>query len=127
MAALSAAPSFRNGMYRAPSVYSVSLSFGEFAAMMFPFALHYFAYGRLTWDRLYGGFLSVCLLLAIFASGARGAYMAVLAPLPFPSTWRFGWHARFVSTRGASHPHLWPSSPPIAGAIIGDPVLGEGP
>jgi len=70
--------SFRNGMYRASSVYTVSLSFGEYEAMMAPFGLYYFFHGGCWRDKAFGVVTFVTACAGIFVSGARGAYMAVL-------------------------------------------------
>ncbi len=68
----------RAGLYRASSVFSNSLSFGEFEAMMAPLAAVFFLNGRTWKDRLFGGFLVVACLLGIFFSGSRGGYVSTI-------------------------------------------------
>jgi hypothetical protein len=69
-------PMFRNGMYRANSVFNVSLSFGEFEAIIAPLALYLVIYSDSLRDRLLGSALAVLCPAGIFFSGSRGAYLA---------------------------------------------------
>ncbi len=72
-------PQFRNGLYRASSLFVVPLSFGEFEIIVVPIGL-FFALNRrgssdkiLGWSVIFGG------VIGIFCSGSRGAYMGFLA------------------------------------------------
>ena len=72
-------PQFRNGLYRASSLFVVPLSFGEFEIIVVPIGL-FFALDRrgssdkiLGWSVIFGG------VIGIFCSGSRGAYMGFLA------------------------------------------------
>ena len=89
---------FRNGMYRASSVYTVSLSFAEFEAMMIPFGYFYLFFGQTARERASGAVLTVLFLAGIFVSGSRGGYLSFfVATVAFVSlwivrTWRFEPH-----------------------------------
>ena len=73
---LTGAVADRNGFYRAESIFSVSLSFAEFEAIMlcigyfFSFKLHPMR------DRVIGGITVFMALVGIFVSGSRGGYMS---------------------------------------------------
>lgn len=73
---------FRNGLYRASSVYTVPLSFGELAAMVAPIGAYFVFHGR-KWSEFALGVLTiVACLLALFCSGARGGYFSFLVAMP---------------------------------------------
>ena len=69
-------PIFRNGMYRANSVFNVSLSFGEFEAIVAPLALYLLVYRNSLRDGLLSFVLVLLCPAGIFFSGSRGAYLA---------------------------------------------------
>lgn len=73
---------FRNGVYRASSIYTVPLSFGEFAAMVGPIAAYFFLHGQKLRDRLLGVLAGTSSLVALFCSGARGGFIAFLVAMP---------------------------------------------
>ena len=75
------APMFRNGWYRAASIFGIALPFGEFEAMVAPLGFRYLCYGTSARDRFLGAAVSVSSIVAIFTSGARGAYIAWLTGL----------------------------------------------
>ena len=77
-AAMVTAPQFRNGMYRANSVFGVSLSFAEFEALMILLAAVFAVHGRTTKDRALGVVIVLASLAGIFASGSRGGYVSVI-------------------------------------------------
>ena len=70
--------SYRNGMYRASSIFTVPLSFGEFEAMIAPFGYTFFLHEQTTRGRTFGLAIVLSSFAAILVSGARGAYMAFL-------------------------------------------------
>jgi|SRR5579871_1163084 len=73
---------FRNGLYRASSIYTVPLSFGELAAMAAPIGAYFVLHAR-KWTEFALGILTVlACLLALFCSGARGGYIAFLIAMP---------------------------------------------
>jgi hypothetical protein len=68
---------FRNGIYRASSIFGESNSFGEFAIIVLPIGI-FFAFCR---DNLRGRVFGYCLIFvcvaAVFCSGARGGYFSI--------------------------------------------------
>jgi O-antigen ligase len=83
---------FRNGFYRAVSLYRVSLSFGEFGAMMAPIGAYFVFHGENRWERALGFLTVILAVFAIFCAGARGAFAAVLVAMPILS---LCWMIRF--------------------------------
>jgi O-antigen ligase len=79
---------FRNGLFRAASIFVTPLSFGEFEIVAIPIGL-FFALHRenlfekmLGWAVVFGGFIG------IFASGSRGGWVGVLLSLAvFATIW----------------------------------------
>jgi O-antigen ligase len=71
-------PQFRNNLFRAPSVFGVSLSFGEFEAIVAPLGAFFFLHGRGAADRIFGFAVGVTVVLGIVASGSRGAYSSLI-------------------------------------------------
>jgi O-antigen ligase len=79
---------FRNGLYRAESIFVTPLSFGEFQIIVIPIGL-FFALCRdnlfergVGWAVTFGG------IIGIFCSGARGAYIGVLVSVAvFTTIW----------------------------------------
>jgi O-antigen ligase len=79
---------FRNGLFRASSIFVTPLSFGEFEIVAIPIGL-FFALHRekltermLGWAVVFGGFLG------IFVSGSRGGWVGVLLSLAvFVTIW----------------------------------------
>jgi O-antigen ligase len=92
LAAMFYTTSFRNGFYRASSIFSIPLSFGEFEAMIAPIGAYFVFHGVNAWQRFLGAVTVVLVMLAIFSSGARGAYMAFLVSMPVMF---FLWTARY--------------------------------
>jgi O-antigen ligase len=79
---------FRNGLFRAASIFVTPLSFGEFEIVTIPiglfFALHRESLSErmLGWAVVFGGFLGV------FVSGSRGGWVGVLLSLAvFVAIW----------------------------------------
>jgi len=69
---------YRNGLYRASSIFENSLSFGEFAAIVAPFGYAFFCHEE-TWQRRgFGLTIVLSSIIAIYVSGARGAYVSFL-------------------------------------------------
>ncbi|HTR12511.1 MAG TPA: O-antigen ligase family protein [Roseiarcus sp.] len=81
---------YRDGMYRALSVFGTSLSLGEFAAIATPFGFYYAAYSNTFFKRLLGvGLIFLC-LGGIIAAYARGGNMAFAAAFgSFAALWYF--------------------------------------
>jgi hypothetical protein len=75
------------GEYRTPSVFENALSFGQFEAMIIPFG-YYLLVHRRGGDRWLGLLVVASGLLGVITSGARGAYVALLAATPvFVALW----------------------------------------
>jgi len=68
-------PAFRNGQYRASFIYLVSLSFGEFAAIVAPITLYLIIHARAKSDMVLGSFALIGCIAAVVMSGSRGAYL----------------------------------------------------
>ena len=79
VAAMVAANPFRNGQYRASSIFGVPLSFGEFEMMIAPLGWYFLVHASGTRRRLLGVAVTAACLVGIFASGSRGAYMGIFA------------------------------------------------
>jgi hypothetical protein len=71
-------PQFRNGAYRADSVFDVSLNFAEFEAVIAALAAVFALHGRTTKDRVLGAVLVFVSFVGIFASGSRGGWVSVI-------------------------------------------------
>ena len=66
----------RNGAYRASSLFSISLSFAEFEAMVAPLAAMFMLHGRTPFKRLFGAVVLVFCCAGIYVSGSRGGYLS---------------------------------------------------
>jgi O-Antigen ligase len=109
---------FRNGLYRAASIFVTPLSFGEFEIVVIPIAL-FFALHRenlleraLGWAVIFGG------ILGIFVSGSRGGWVGVIASIAVFVT---VWSIRKAMNNRTS---LAPATVGLAGAIAFVVVIG---
>ena len=69
----------QGSQYRSHSIYSVPLSFGEFAAMVAPFGLALGMFGtRFFSDRVFGYIVFVLALVGVLAAGSRGGYASLV-------------------------------------------------
>jgi O-antigen ligase len=109
---------FRNGLYRAASVFVTPLSFGEFEIIVIPIGL-FFALHRerlldraLGWAAVFGG------VVGIYCSGSRGGWVGIIASV---STFVAIWSIRKAMTSKAS---LAPATAGLAGAIAFAAVIG---
>ncbi len=84
---------FRHGIYRASSIYSVPLSFGELAAMVAPVGAYFFFHGGKTRWRVFGVAVIVASFGSLIVSGARGGFVAFLVAMP---TMLFLWTVRYA-------------------------------
>jgi len=73
---------FRNGFYRASSIFNVPLSFGEFAAMAAPIGGFFVLHGERPRDRILGATVLICAVVSLFVSGSRGGSLAFLLAMP---------------------------------------------
>lgn len=75
-------PQFRNGIYRASSIYTTPLSFGELAAMAGPVGAYFFFHSETMKWRLMGMISVTASAAALLVSGARGGLIAFLIAMP---------------------------------------------
>ena len=81
---------YRNGIYRASSIFAVSNSFGEFEAIVVPIGLFFAAYGRTVYSKGLGCAAVVAAMAGIVVSGARCGYIAFLPTTAlFAVIWAF--------------------------------------
>jgi hypothetical protein len=79
---------FRNGFYRASSIFNVTLSYGEFVAMVAPLGAYFIFHGDNLRERTFGAVVVLGVLTSLFVSGARGGSIAFLASMPvFIALW----------------------------------------
>ncbi len=69
----------RNGMWRASSIFTVSLSFGEFESIVAPIGYFFLVHGRSFKAKAFGLAVGTMAIVGIFCSGSRGAYASVIA------------------------------------------------
>ena len=68
---------FRNGLYRASSIFGTPLSFGEFEIIVAPIGLYFAAHGRSAFERALGWVVALGAIVGVFVSGSRGAYIGL--------------------------------------------------
>lgn len=91
--------SFRNGLYRASSIYAVPLSFGELAAITAPIGAYFlFHASTLKW-RLLGGVTILATVIALVCAGARGGFVAFIVTMPIML---FLWTVRYSKVNPGS-------------------------
>lgn len=73
---------FRNGLYRAASIFSVSLSFSEFLTMAAPIAGYFVLHGSSWRQRVIGAVTILVTIAGLMASGSRGGYLCFLISMP---------------------------------------------
>jgi hypothetical protein len=73
---------FREGVYRANSIYIVPLSFAEFEAMVAPIGAYFVLHGRDRREQILGLSSIMFALVAIFCSGSRGGWVSLLVAMP---------------------------------------------
>lgn len=70
---------FRNGLYRAASIFVAPLSFGEFEIILIPIGLFFASHRRNWFERCLGWAVVIGGAVGIFISGSRGAYAGFFA------------------------------------------------
>ena len=73
---------YRNGLYRASSIFTVPLSFGEFEAMVAPFGAFFLLHAAHWRGRVFGFIVLACAVVSLFCSGARGGTIGFLIAMP---------------------------------------------
>lgn len=71
----------RNGVYRAKSIFTGPLSFGEFTAVVAPFGAYFMIYSRNLRERLLGVVFVLASVVSLYTSGARGGAVAFLVAM----------------------------------------------
>ena len=94
---------YRNGLYRASSIFTVPLSFGEFAAMSAPITAFFILHAMSTRERVLGVVALVATIVSIYCSGARGGYISFLIAMPMLI---FAWIIRYSKKKRLSF--VWP-------------------
>jgi O-antigen ligase len=70
---------FRNGLFRASSIFVTPLSFGEFQIIVIPIGLFFLLHRETLFERLLGGAVAFGGIVGIFCSGSRGGFVGVIA------------------------------------------------
>jgi hypothetical protein len=73
---------YRNGLYRASSIFTVPLGYGEFCAMAAPVGLYLMVYGATWRHRILGVGVAFLIFVSFVISGARGGMIAFLVSTP---------------------------------------------
>jgi hypothetical protein len=74
-------PFFRNGVYRASSIFITPLSFGEFEIVVIPIGVFFALHRKDLYEKSLGWAVVLGGLVGIFASGSRGAYLGLLTSM----------------------------------------------
>ncbi len=90
---------YRNGLYRASSIFTVPLSFGEFAAMVAPLGAYFVLHRDRLIERLLGLVVMTGALLSLFVCGSRGAAMAFIIGM---ACFSLLWVIRYTRTHANS-------------------------
>lgn len=83
----------RDGMYRASSIFTVPLTFGEFEIVVIPIALFFIIDSAKALDKSLGISVFIFGIASLLVSGARGAMVAFLVS---SAVYTFGWTLREV-------------------------------
>jgi O-antigen ligase len=73
--------SYRNGIFRACSIFLVPLSFGEFEIMVIPIGLFFAIHRQDFFERCLGWTVVISGMAGIFVSGSRGGYVGFIASM----------------------------------------------
>jgi hypothetical protein len=73
--------SYRNGIFRASSIFLVPLSFGEFEIMVIPIGLFFAIHRQNLFERCIGWAVVIGGMAGIFVSGSRGGYVGFIASM----------------------------------------------
>ncbi|HSU99148.1 MAG TPA: O-antigen ligase family protein [Roseiarcus sp.] len=109
---------FRNGHYRAESIFMTAISFSEFEVIVIPIGLFFAFHSKSLFDKVLGWTVAIAALVGIFASGSRGGYTGAIVSVP---VFIGMWSIRTAIQRRAS---LAPAIVGAAGLILVGCVLG---
>jgi hypothetical protein len=73
---------YRDGAYRAYSIYNTALSYGEFGAMLGPIGVYYIIHGKRVSERLLGWAVLAGAVVTVTVSGSRGGALGLLVAAP---------------------------------------------
>lgn len=82
----------RNGAYRAASIFSVSLSFAQFAAMASPLCVYFIVHWKTVGGKLLGAVGLLACVVALLISGSRGGMVGFVVAM---SMFAMLWTARY--------------------------------
>lgn len=116
---LPSAADFRDGKYRAASIFVTPLSFGEFEIIVVPIGLFFALHRESLFDRALGWAVVIGGPIGIFCSGSRGGWVGVIASV---SAFAAIWAIRKATKSKAS---LAPAIVGLAGAIGFAVVVGS--
>jgi O-antigen ligase len=110
---------FRNGLYRASSIFVTPLSFGEFEIIVIPIGLFFALYRENLFERILGWAVVFGGILGIYVSGSRGGWVGTIASV---AVFVVVWSIRKATNHKAS---LAPAIAGLAGAISFAVVIGS--
>ena len=110
---------FRNGLYRASSIFVTALSFGEFEIIAIPIALFFALHRQSPFERTLGWVVVFGGILGIYISGSRGGWIGLITSL---TTFVAIWSIRKAINHKAS---LAPATAGLVGAIAFVVVIGS--
>jgi O-antigen ligase len=96
---LDVSKNFRNGVYRACSIFVTSLSFAEFEIVVIPIGLFFALHREKLSEKFLGLMVVIGGILGILVSGSRGGYVGFLASI---ATFVAIWAIRKAQTNKAS-------------------------
>jgi O-antigen ligase len=114
---LPSAGDFRNGLYRAASIFVTPLSFGEFEIVAIPIGLFFALHRESLFERTLGWAVVFSGILGIYISGSRGGWVGVILSV---AVFVAIWSIRKAMENRAS---LAPATAGLAGAIAFAVVL----
>ena len=108
--------SYRNGIFRACSIFLVPLSFGEFEIMVIPIGLFFAIHRQNFFERCIGWTVVIGGMAGIFVSGSRGGYVGFIASM---ATFVVIWSIRkAISHRASLMPALVGTMGTVTFAIV---------
>jgi O-antigen ligase len=102
---------FRNGLFRAASIFVTPLSFGEFEIVVIPIGLFFALHRQNLFERILGWAVVFGGILGIYISGSRGGWVGVIASV---AVFVAIWSIRKAMNQKVS---LAPATAGLAGAI----------
>lgn len=108
--------SYRNGIFRACSIFLSPLSFGEFEVMVIPIGLFFAMHRQSFFEKCLGWTAVISGIAGIFVSGSRGGYVGFIASMAtFVVIWSI---RRAISQRNSLMPALVGTMGAVTFAIV---------